>query len=1127
MRCEKEDEVAVEGISPARESRRARTQTMALFYAVIPLFSLFILSCPPTTPSPSPGTGAGYASIVVQPTGSLLVSSTLAAPARNVWPEADPAFYTVSSYKIDGQGPAAAVYGSDAISAANISTTISGFAPGAWTFAVEAYNSRGIYIGRGTATATLAAGQTSTLSASIGPITEGQGGFSLYLGWSGASLDGTHTVTATPLQPGGAALSLPVQKDTDGKWIRVDRSDLSAGAYSLQVILRQDNTANPSVPEAVAWSTTEILYVAPSRDSRLDRFISIAEMSQSPQAPTLSGPLPDFIIEDGSGGYRLPLNFPDPASTVFVMTIDGTEPGYDFIGAAVLNGTKVDPAAGILITRAMEDSDPQPSDELLTVKLKAFNFWGSSPTLSKLFAVSDAVYVSAGASPAGVGTRADPAGNFASALTLASSLTNQIAGRVRVRVSSGDFAVDDQYLADGIELSGGWNPATWTQNVAIRPDDFLTSPASSRTAFVATDVSLDGNTYTAFRINDNGSRGLRLENALVLGPVSSSYAMLSAIYVEYSSAPVELYRISAQGKASASYSYGLSANWAQDLRISNSYFIGRNAPAAAATSESYGVYALNSRLSIIDSRIYGGYAHSADVIGMYIQGSVGAPAFLDFLGSSFTEANVRGNLAPLPATNSGNSYGIRFNLVDVRIRGVRVQSGAPGSTSGAYGIFQLDTIAVIEDSELVGDSGGNWSYGVFAHDNNAYPGALSGIAGLSLYRSRALGGGTSFISAGVLIQNGRAVLEDNQELAGGDVTSSGEATAGIFINCGAGVPWVAADIRRNTLIRGGQAPSGSPVSAGIWAKNISSGSLPISLNIEDNVRIQGGDAFAVSYGIYLQRPQALFGPSSINPLASIRRNDILAGTAFGPVGLMISSNAMDAPLLVENNRIWGGIPTVGMVFGVWINNFGSADLADIVLRNNIIQSRSSIGAISSAVYAGRDVASSSGIYLMNNTLIAQNTTAAQINGIRLGANAGVTAINNLIIALGSAAWAAYEFEPSSDPVFFSQNAFISTNPNPYYDDDSSTGIIPSGNFTDSSIGDLLTQALPMDPSSFYAFTASLTNGSSYTNVQSNALNLDGATAVAQADPWYFSDDFDGTDRNAGSPTWSIGAQEYE
>jgi hypothetical protein len=191
--------------------------------------SILLVSCPTQTPGRL---------------GSLILTlSTTEMKAKTFVPPLD---MEVHHYDVSGTGPDSAAFSQTGVTGG--SAVQNALLVGAWTITVNAFNEGGTLIGTGSAAVAIEAGQTSSVSVTVTPLS-GKGILAVNISWT-AGLIATPSVVASLTPVGGIAQALPFTPGTDSMSYS-SGSTLDMGYYWLQLELRDGAVATWGSIESV------------------------------------------------------------------------------------------------------------------------------------------------------------------------------------------------------------------------------------------------------------------------------------------------------------------------------------------------------------------------------------------------------------------------------------------------------------------------------------------------------------------------------------------------------------------------------------------------------------------------------------------------------------------------------------------------------------------------------------------------------------------------------------------------------------------------------------------------------------------------------------------------------------
>jgi len=553
--------------------------------------------------------------------------------------------------------------------------------------------------------------------------------------------------------------------------------------------------------------------------------------------------------------------------------------------------------------------------------------------------------------------------------------------------------------------------------------------------------------------------------------------------------------------------------------------------------------------------------------GIYV-GGVGLPDGVDLLGNYTVPGWIRDISLPPGAFTVSNStviippdFGAAQGtdadpLAALRISGARtlgnyisrvsVLGPKSGSYTAALAIADASMSATIEMDSVFLDASGmaaTRAMGIYISNYHLYAmnsivrvaqsaSATNSVAGVRSYDAElTLGPGTR-----VLVGNGgsenigvsfecpspRSLMIDGAEIQSG---AAFFASYGVFVqnrNVQAAVT-----VRGGSEIRGNDVSSPSSFSMGAGLKvgfvNGLDRPFPVDLSVL-NSRVYSGSTGMNQYAAYIHHP--LRGTAA--NCVYFRESAFIARGAEADrvsIGIRLETNELDAPILIERSRIYGGDTYGASAESVgFYNSSLGAKVGDIVLRNNIVHAGSSNAGLSAAMRFSRSegLANELYAYAIGNTMISVRPDS---RALLLEGAPNLHSLDNLIVcANGGGAVNAITSDLSRAIKYFEANALVA-NSGYYFFLNSilDNGSLPAGNFTSTFSPMLFTGIFPyglsdfFDPPTATYFLAELT-ASSMTSIREGGF-----------DPLTFAqgtrEDFDGPSTARNSP-WSIGAQEY-
>jgi alpha-tubulin suppressor-like RCC1 family protein len=223
-----------------------------------------------------PGPGSGN--------GTLKLEFASGLTAKLITPNVP---MTVASYDITGSGPAGATFSEEGFAGSNY--TQSGLAAGTWTVTVTAKNTNGTSIGAATELVTITAGETTTKTMTIVPLT-GPGTLTLSLSWpEGVLTSPSITAVLTNSSAQETPLSFTITGSSATCTVNVE-----AGYYDLTMALKDGETTAWGKYEAVrilSGQTSSATYTLADVNQQVNGTLelSVIEDLKNPLSVSLSG----------------------------------------------------------------------------------------------------------------------------------------------------------------------------------------------------------------------------------------------------------------------------------------------------------------------------------------------------------------------------------------------------------------------------------------------------------------------------------------------------------------------------------------------------------------------------------------------------------------------------------------------------------------------------------------------------------------------------------------------------------------------------------------------------------------------------------------------------------------------
>jgi hypothetical protein len=324
------------------------------------------------------------------------------------------------------------------------SMTVESVPAGSWEVTLDALDGDANRVATGAVSVEISQGETTEVTVTVTPLTQGTGTLSLELSGPPTLVDGIQSATLAPAG-GGQASSLSFNPDGDGNGASYTGTH-DAGQYELAVILEKNALSVATVMEAI--------HVFPNLETGTPEgglVLESGDIAQPPAAPTALTAEPTA----GSEWNSISLSWTDNSLIETGYEIEGRESG----GSWAALGQATHPASTTSYTH-----DGLSEATSYEYRVRALNDFGVSAyaTVTVSTEIYPYVFVRAsdGSDTTGTGLQGAP---YA---TIGHAISQAVSGQ-EVRVAEGLY---DEFvtLKKGVSLYGGYSGSDWSVRDASR-----------------------------------------------------------------------------------------------------------------------------------------------------------------------------------------------------------------------------------------------------------------------------------------------------------------------------------------------------------------------------------------------------------------------------------------------------------------------------------------------------------------------------------------------------------------------------------------------------------------------------------------------------------------------------------